>query len=75
MARKIKIGLTFDLFLNDIRELIVSIESINCIHIVKKQNLYNIVRDYKFDRNSVDRTNKKQIYMNERNYYLSHRKL
>jgi len=46
LAGKIKIGVTFDRILDDIRESVVSNENIHRLHIVDKRDLYNIVRDY-----------------------------
>lgn len=55
LAGKIKIGVieTFDRILDDIRESVVSNENIHRLHIVDKQDLYNIVRDYELDRDVV----------------------
>lgn len=53
LAGKIKIGVTFDRILDDIRESVVSNENIHRLHIVDKRDLYNIVRDYELDRDVV----------------------
>jgi len=52
LAGKIKTGVTFDRILDDIRESVVSNENIHRLHIVVKQDLYNIVRDYELDRDT-----------------------
>ncbi|XP_033232225.1 uncharacterized protein LOC117183133 [Belonocnema kinseyi] len=46
LAMKIKMGVSFDRILGDIKESVAFEENIRRFHLVKKRDLYNIVRDY-----------------------------
>lgn len=50
LAMKIKMGVSFDRILDDIKESVALEANIRRFHLVKKRDLYNIVRDYNLKR-------------------------
>lgn len=73
LAGKLRIDVTPERILDDIRESVSSLENISRLHLVDKRDLHNIIRDYKLDRDiahkndalSVDMWVQQQIDLKE----------